>query len=70
MQPETMNLMRPRSAYDSGRHYARAGLTPNWSALWISGRYDEFLRGYGAGHGQKLKTEGSGRATTGIGRGE
>lgn len=67
MLPEITKPMRPRPAYDSGLHYARAGLTPNWSALWISGRCDEFLRGYGAGHGEELEAE---RTRHGPGRGE
>jgi len=44
-----MDSMRQRPAYESGQHYARAKLTPNWGALWVSGRYDEFLRGYEEG---------------------
>lgn len=37
------------TAYDSGRRYAEAGLTPNWAALWISSRLVEFDRGYEPG---------------------
>jgi hypothetical protein len=48
-----MASMRPRSPYDSGLHYARAGLTPNWAALWLSGRHDEFRRGYDAGQADR-----------------
>ncbi|WP_034852458.1 hypothetical protein [Inquilinus limosus] len=44
-----MLIMKIRTAYDSGRHFAAAGLTPNWAALWVSGRLDAFRRGYEAG---------------------
>jgi hypothetical protein len=40
--------VRTPTAYDSGRHYAEAGLTPNWAGLWVSGRLAEFSRGYEA----------------------
>jgi hypothetical protein len=43
-----MSKMRMRPAYDSGRHYAANGLTPDWAALWISRRLDAFSRGYEA----------------------
>jgi hypothetical protein len=51
-----MASMRPRPAYDSGLHYARVGLTPNWAALWLSGRYDEFRRGYDAGCSERPRS--------------
>ncbi|MGL4964427.1 MAG: hypothetical protein ACRC67_24565 [Inquilinus sp.] len=41
--------MQTRTAYDSGRHFAEVGLTPNWAALWVSGRLEVFRRGHEAG---------------------
>lgn len=41
-------MLKPRTAYDSGRHYAENGLTPNWAGLWVTGRLAEFDRGYQA----------------------
>jgi hypothetical protein len=46
-----------RTAFDSGRHFARAGLTPDWAALWVSGRLNEFSRGYEAGQLPQLSAE-------------
>jgi hypothetical protein len=50
-----MLIMKARTAYDSGRHFAEAGLTPNWAALWVSGRLAEFRRGYEAGQAARCQ---------------
>lgn len=58
-----MITAKPRTAFDSGRHFARTGLTPDWAALWVSGRLDEFSRGYEAGRAQQLPAEAAVAAT-------
>lgn len=61
-----MLIPKTRAAYESGRHYAEAGLTPNWGALWVSGRLDAFRRGYEAGLAERHQPS---PAAAGAGRG-
>lgn len=51
-----MSTLRMRPAYDSGRHYAANGLTPDWAALWISRRLEDFSRGYEAGLAERRQS--------------